>query len=135
MATSKNPTVFIARRKATCDECKGGLERHARITLNEDQKALCLSCADLDHLNFLPAGNAALTGRCREHSTQVAVVIDRSFYRDQEPQRASGLPGRDGPHPPRRNGCDALVAQGYDRSVAREAISDNVNRVLNQWLA
>jgi hypothetical protein len=33
--------------------------RWAWISLAEGQGALCLACADLDHLLFLPAGNAA----------------------------------------------------------------------------
>jgi hypothetical protein len=37
--------------------------RWAWISLAEGQGALCLACADLDHLLFLPAGNAALTRR------------------------------------------------------------------------
>lgn len=36
---------------------------------------LCLDCADLDHLVFLPAGNAALTRRARKASGLSAVVV------------------------------------------------------------
>jgi hypothetical protein len=43
--------------------------------------ALCLSCADLDHLVFLPAGDAALTRRARQHSTLSAVVLKWSRAR------------------------------------------------------
>jgi alpha-D-ribose 1-methylphosphonate 5-triphosphate synthase subunit PhnH len=32
----------------------------AWIVLTEAEKALCLSCADLDHLMFLSSGDAAL---------------------------------------------------------------------------
>lgn len=67
--------VFITRRDATCDECGADLGRKAWITLREDKGALCLSCADLDHLLFLPAGDAALTRRSRKYSTLVAVVL------------------------------------------------------------
>jgi hypothetical protein len=68
-------TVFITTRDAACDECGEDLGRHAWITLKKDKGALCLSCADLDHLIYLPAGNAALTRRSRKHSTLVAVVL------------------------------------------------------------
>jgi hypothetical protein len=34
-----------------------------------------LSCADLDHLLYLPAGDAALTRRAGKHSTLAAVVL------------------------------------------------------------
>jgi hypothetical protein len=67
--------VFITRSEATCGECGEDLGRKAWITLVEDKGALCLSCADLDHLVFLPAGDAALTRRSRKHSTLSAVVL------------------------------------------------------------
>jgi hypothetical protein len=81
MAQSKDLTVFITRRDASCDECGEDLGRHAWITLTEERNALCLSCADLDHLVFLPAGSAALTRRSRKHSTLVAVVVEWSRNR------------------------------------------------------
>ncbi len=67
--------VFITTREASCDECGEELGRKAWITLVKDKGALCLSCADLDHLVFLPAGDAALTRRARKHSTLSAVVL------------------------------------------------------------
>lgn len=67
--------VFISTREASCDECGEDLGRKAWITLVKDKGALCLSCADLDHLVFLPAGDAALTRRARKHSTLSAVVL------------------------------------------------------------
>ena len=36
---------------------------------------LCMSCADLEHLVFLPRGDAALTRRARKHSRLSAVVV------------------------------------------------------------
>jgi len=67
--------VFISSRKSCCEECHENLGRKAWITLVKDKGALCLSCADLDHLVFLPAGNAALTRRARKHSTLSALVL------------------------------------------------------------
>ena len=57
--------------------------RSAWITLTRDKGALCLDCADLGHLAFLPAGDAALTRRSRKHSTLVAVVLEWSRTRKQ----------------------------------------------------
>jgi len=67
--------VFITTGESSCSECGEDLGRKAWITLVEDKGALCLSCADLDHLLFLPAGDAALTRRSRKHSTLSAVVL------------------------------------------------------------
>ncbi len=67
--------VFISSRESKCDECGEELGSKAWITLAGDKGALCLSCADLDHLLFLPSGNVALTRRARKHSTLSAVVL------------------------------------------------------------
>jgi len=57
--------VFITTTEATCSECGDDLGQKAWITLIENKGALCLSCADLDHLVFLPSGDAALTRRSK----------------------------------------------------------------------
>lgn len=68
-------TVFITSRDATCDECGEVLGRGAWIILADGGRAFCLACADLDHLVFVQAGDAALTRRSRAHSTLSAVVL------------------------------------------------------------
>ena len=73
--------VLIASRETTCDECGRKLGRHAWIVLQGEKGALCLSCADLDHLVFLPPGDAALTRRARKHSRLSAVVLKWSRSR------------------------------------------------------
>ena len=73
--------VFISSRDSTCDECKETLGRHAWIMLHGDKGALCLSCADLDHLVFLPSGDAALTRNSKKHSGLSAVVLKWSKAR------------------------------------------------------
>ena len=75
MAEKSDLKVFISQRDSTCGECSQDLGRKAWITLDQDKGALCLSCADLDHLVFLPSGDAALTRRSRKHSTLSAVVL------------------------------------------------------------
>ena len=82
MGQSTDLKVFITTRESSCDECGEDLGRSAWITLAEEKGALCLSCADLDHLVFLPAGDAALTRRSRKHSTLVAVVLRWSRARN-----------------------------------------------------
>ena len=81
--------VFISTRDSTCDECKEKLGTKAWITLNREKGALCLSCADLDHLIFLAAGDAALTRRARKHSTLSAVVL--KFSRARRRYERQGL--------------------------------------------
>jgi len=58
-------------RDWTCAECHGTgdlLQMH-------DAGPLCLTCADLDHLVFVPSGDAALTRRATKASTLSAVVV------------------------------------------------------------
>ena len=73
--------VFISNRDSTCDECDEQLGRQAWILLAGDRGALCLACADLDHLAFLPSGDAALTRRTKKHSRLHAVVLKWSRAR------------------------------------------------------
>jgi len=73
--------VFISTSDSTCDECGEHLGRGAWITLVTDKGAVCLACADLDHLVFLASGDAALTRRARKHSTLNAVVLKWSRAR------------------------------------------------------
>ncbi len=73
--------VFISHRESTCGECGENLGAKAWITLAGEKGALCLACADLDHLEFLPSGDVALTRRARKHSTLCAVVWQWSSAR------------------------------------------------------
>jgi len=66
--------VFMTRSDPQCDFCGEQLGRGAWIRKVED-KAQCLECADLDHLFFLPRGDAALTRRAGKHSRLKAVVV------------------------------------------------------------
>lgn len=73
--------VFISSRESVCDECHENLGSGAWITLAGEKGALCLECADLDHLAFLPAGNTALTRRARQYSSLSVVVLKWSRAR------------------------------------------------------
>jgi hypothetical protein len=66
--------VFITRHDGTCAEC-GEPFFHRSLIRVEDGRALCLACADLDHLEFLPRGDAALTRRASKHAPLRAVVV------------------------------------------------------------
>jgi hypothetical protein len=81
--------VFISHRESKCDECGEELGRQAWITLEENKGALCLTCADLDELVFLPTGNAALTRRSKKYSTLSAVVL--KFSRARRRYERQGL--------------------------------------------
>jgi len=80
-ATQPELKIFISSRNSTCEECHAELGRSAWIHLVEGKGALCLSCADLDHLEFLRSGDAALTRRARALSGLAAVVLQWSRAR------------------------------------------------------
>lgn len=55
----------------TCAECGSG----GGFLKMDDAGPLCLGCADLGHLVYLPAGDAALTRRARKAGDLSAVVV------------------------------------------------------------
>jgi hypothetical protein len=63
--------VIWAIKEWTCTECSGSGE----LLIMEDPGPLCLACADLDHLVYLPSGDAALTRRAKKASRLSAVVV------------------------------------------------------------
>jgi hypothetical protein len=66
--------VFEIVRDSICAECGEELER-GRWLRRENERALCLTCADLAHLVYLPSGNAALTRRASRYSSLRAVIV------------------------------------------------------------
>jgi hypothetical protein len=58
-------------RDWTCTECGGTGD----LLKMHDTGPLCLTCSDLDHLVFLPSGDAALTRRATKASSLSAVVV------------------------------------------------------------
>jgi len=66
--------VFEILRDSTCAECGEELGKGRWLRL-ERERPLCLSCADLAHLVFLPSGDAALTRRTGRYSSLKAVVV------------------------------------------------------------
>jgi hypothetical protein len=57
---SKDLVVFEILRDSKCTDCGEVIWKGEFLFLDGEQ-ALCLSCADLDHLEYLPRGDAALT--------------------------------------------------------------------------
>jgi hypothetical protein len=71
---SKDLVVFDIVRDSECAECRKELLAHDFLFM-EDGRPLCLTCADLDHLAYLPRGETALTRRARKYSSLSAVVV------------------------------------------------------------
>jgi len=71
---SQDLVVFDIVRDSECAECHKELLAHDFLFM-EDGHPLCLTCADLDHLAYLPRGDTALTRRARKNSSLSAVVV------------------------------------------------------------
>jgi hypothetical protein len=64
----------LTSRTSTCSECQSEILKGSFLFMERNQP-LCLPCAGLDHLEFLPRGDAALTRRARKYSSLAAVVV------------------------------------------------------------
>ena len=73
--------VFMVRRDTKCAECGRELFDGNLLRL-ENERPLCLDCADLGHLEFLASGNTSLTRRATKHSPLRAVVVRWSRARN-----------------------------------------------------
>lgn len=71
---SPDIVVFWTVRDSACAECGRELWKGEFLRL-EEGRALCLSCADLDHLAYLPSGDTAMTRRASKYSRLRAVVV------------------------------------------------------------
>ena len=71
---SQEVVVYSVLRDSQCSQCQQELPGGSLLTMHEGQ-SLCLHCADMEHLTFLPAGNTALTRRARMHSKLWAVAV------------------------------------------------------------
>ncbi|HEU0300316.1 MAG TPA: hypothetical protein VFR37_12695, partial [Longimicrobium sp.] len=101
--------VFWTVRDSACSECGREMWKGEFLRM-EDGKPLCLSCADLDHLAFLPSGDAALTRRASKHSRLRAVVV--RFSRARERYERQGV----------------LVEQDALEQAERECLDDAESR-------
>ena len=73
---SKPPDLFVfelVSEPGNCSECDSSLNTGDLFFL-EEKNLVCLQCADMDHLEFLPSGDATLTRRSRKHSPLSAIV-------------------------------------------------------------
>ncbi len=103
--------VFSIIRDSTCAECGSDLGR-GRFIRVEGEQALCLACADLAHLVYLPRGDTALTRRATKYSTLWAVVV--RFSRSRKRYERQGV----------------LVEQPALERAERECLADTEARAL-----
>ena len=98
---------------AACAECGAEIGRGGFL-FREKEASLCLACADLDHLEFLPSGDAALSRRARKRSPLAAVVLQ--FNRRAKRYERRGL----------------LVTAGAIADAELECLSDTEQRAVQR---
>jgi hypothetical protein len=76
--------VIPSRADWTCASCHA---EGADLLFMEEDKPLCLACADMDHLVFLRSGNAALSRRAKKESGLSAVVVEHNRRRKRYERR------------------------------------------------
>ena len=84
---SRRPDLVVVSplKDWTCSECGGSGE----LLIMEGAGPLCMGCADMDHLVFLAAGDAALTRRAKRGSGLSAVVV--RFSRSRRRYERQGM--------------------------------------------
>jgi hypothetical protein len=85
---SKDLVVFSILRDSECSECRQELLKGSLLSM-EKGRPICTECADLDHLVWLPSGDAALTRRAKKHSKLWAVIV--KFSRARKRYERQGL--------------------------------------------
>jgi hypothetical protein len=74
LSQAPKPVVFQNLREAQCSECGAEIAQDSFLSMEIGQP-LCLQCARLNDLEFLPSGDTALTRRASKYSGRVAVVV------------------------------------------------------------
>jgi hypothetical protein len=72
--------IFILRRETQCDRCQCELCSGDFLCLSGGE-AICLKCAGLAHLEYLPSGDTAITRQATKYSSLHVVVMKKSAAR------------------------------------------------------
>lgn len=72
--------VFSLIKESKCDKC-GDVLGKGSFLFKEKDKALCMECAGLGDMVFLPSGDVKLTRRTKKYTKKYAVVVRFSHTR------------------------------------------------------
>ena len=110
-----DPVVFQIVKDTHCTECGAELCKGSMLFMEAGQP-LCLACANLAELEFLPSGDAGLTRRASKYSVRKAVVV--RFSRSRGHYERQGLLVEPAALEQAEQEC---VADAGDRAKARVA--------------
>jgi len=131
-AEAKDLVVFDILRESQCAGCGKELPGGDFLFM-EGGRPLCLSCAELDHLVYLPRGDTALTRRARKHSSLSAVVV--RFSRARKRYERQGVLVEEAALERAERDC---LADADERGVRREraeAYRDKQDQILTMRMA
>jgi hypothetical protein len=129
---AKELVVFDILRESTCVDCGKRLPGGDFLFM-EGGRPLCLSCADLDHLVYLPRGDTALTRRARKHSSLSAVVV--RFSRARKHYERQGVLVEETALERAEQECSADADERSVRRQRAEAYRDKQDRILAMRMA
>jgi len=129
---AKDLVVFDILRESKCTDC-GKQLLGGDFLFMESRRPLCLTCADLDHLVYLPRGDTALTRRARKHSKLSAVVV--RFSRARERYERQGVLVEESALEQAGAECSGDAEQRNERRQRAEIYRDKQDRVLAMRMA
>ena len=122
--SSPDIVVFLVRKDTRCAECGQELWRGSMLRVEND-KALCLECADLDHLEYLPRGDTAVTRRATRYTKLKAVVVEWSRSRKRYERQGILAEAEAIERAEQESLADAdLRARQRERAALRREVSD-----------
>lgn len=131
-AQAKDLVVFDILRDSQCAACRTELPR-GEFLFMEGDRPLCLGCADLDHLVYLPRGDTALTRRARKHSSLSAVVV--RFSRARQRYERQGVLVEENALERAEQECSADAEERSVRRERAEAYRDKQDEILTMRMA
>ena len=124
---AKDLVVFDILRESKCADC-GKQLLGGDLLFMESGGPLCLTCADLDHLVYLPRGDTALTRRARKHSALSSVVV--RFSRARKRYERQGVLVEESAMKQAEAECSADADQRSVRRERAELYRDKQDQVL-----
>src|SRR6201987_1628628 len=129
---AKDLVVFDILRESQCADCGKEL-LGGDFLFMEGERPLCLTCADMDHLVYLPRGDTALTRRARKRSALSAVV--GRFSRARKRYERQGVLVEESALEQAGAECSADAEQRSERRERAEIYRDKQDQVLAMRMA
>jgi hypothetical protein len=126
---SSEIVIFSIARESECSDCGHELWKGEFLRMEKD-RPLCLACADLNHLSYLPRGDAALTRRANKYSALKAVVV--RFSRSRNRYERQGILGEEAALERAEKEC---LEDADSRERARERAAERREAAESEYVA